>query len=189
MLHEINGLPAHVLLIHAVVVLAPIGALFTVLSAVWPTARRRIGVYGPITCLVVLVLVPITTNAGEWLEDKLTDGQPDSAPFVKKIEKHADLGDTFLWFAIGLFVLSTAVWWIGRTTDRAANGSGTVTAVDGGGGGIGTKVRTGTGTATTAAVPVAVQYVVAALAVLMSIAIVVQLVRIGDSGAQAVWGT
>ena len=37
----VNGLPAHVLLVHAVVVLVPLTSLLLVLVAVWPAARRR----------------------------------------------------------------------------------------------------------------------------------------------------
>lgn len=37
----INGLPAHVLLVHAVVVLVPLTAIMLVLAAFWPSARRR----------------------------------------------------------------------------------------------------------------------------------------------------
>ena len=68
---QINGLPAHVLLIHAIVILIPLGALFTVLSAVWPAAHRKLGFLAPLACLIGVVLVPVTTNAGEWLEEKI----------------------------------------------------------------------------------------------------------------------
>ncbi len=168
MITEIGGLPAHVLLVHAIVVLAPLGALFTILSVVWPAARRKLGFISPLTCLVVLVLTPVTTNAGEWLEERLTARGPDEA-----IEKHADLGDTFLLFAVGLFVFSAAVWWIGRMDDRA---SGEANDASG-----------GTAVATRTSVPVAVRYAVAVVAVLVSVATVVQLYRIGDSGASASW--
>lgn len=172
MLTEIGGLPAHVLLIHLIVVLAPLGALFTVLSAVWPAARRKLGPISPLTCLIVLVLTPVTANAGEWLEERLTSQRPDG-----QIEKHADLGDTFLWFAIGLFVFSAAVWWLGRLEDRTdASATPDVTGTGG-----------STVVATRTAVPVAVRYAVAAISVLVSIATMVQLYRIGDSGASATW--
>jgi hypothetical protein len=36
----IGGLPAHILLVHAVVGLVPVTALLVVLVAVWPAARR-----------------------------------------------------------------------------------------------------------------------------------------------------
>ncbi|SHG74230.1 hypothetical protein SAMN05443575_2673 [Jatrophihabitans endophyticus] len=182
---EIGGLPAHVLLIHAIVVLAPLGALFTILSAVWPAARHKLGVISPLTCLVVLALVPVTTNAGEWLEDRLTENGPNAA-----IEKHADLGDTFLWFAIGLFVVSAAVWWVGRVDDRAAATRPEATRPEADGtGGPGGPGATATAVRPTArtAVPVAVRVAVAVVAIAVSLVTVWQLYRIGDTGADATW--
>src|SRR4051812_12836309 len=97
-LTKINGLPAHVLLIHAVVILLPLAAAMVVVGAVWPAARRKLGFLTPALALVVLVLVPITTNAGEWLEKRL--------PESDAIEKHQRLGDQLLPWAIGIFVLA-----------------------------------------------------------------------------------
>ena len=52
---EFNGLPLHILIVHAVVVGIPLAALLTVLSAVWPAARRRLGIVTPIVALFALV--------------------------------------------------------------------------------------------------------------------------------------
>ncbi len=38
----IAGLPAHALLVHAIVVLAPLTAALEILCAIWPAARRRL---------------------------------------------------------------------------------------------------------------------------------------------------
>ncbi|WP_006243300.1 hypothetical protein [Mycolicibacterium tusciae] len=38
----LDGLPAHVLLVHFVVVLAPMTAVLLVVCAVWPAAQRRL---------------------------------------------------------------------------------------------------------------------------------------------------
>lgn len=38
----LDGLPAHVLLVHFVVVLAPMTAVLLVVYAVWPAAQRRL---------------------------------------------------------------------------------------------------------------------------------------------------
>jgi hypothetical protein len=38
----IGGLPAHILLVHAVVVLVPLAALLVVLVTAWPAARARL---------------------------------------------------------------------------------------------------------------------------------------------------
>jgi len=98
----INNLPAHVLLVHAVVVLIPLAALMTVLSAVWPTVGRRLGVLTPIVAFVGLVFVPLTTEAGEWLEAHL--------PASDLIERHTAFGDGVLPWAAGLTVLAVVGW-------------------------------------------------------------------------------
>lgn len=98
----VAGLPLHILLVHAVVVLVPLAALCTVLAAVWPAARRRLGVASPLLALVALVLVPITTAAGEWLEDRV-----GATPLV---QRHAALGTGLLPWAIALFAVAVAVW-------------------------------------------------------------------------------
>ena len=62
---RINGLPAHILLVHVVVVLVPAAALAVVLAAWWPAARRRLGVGMPALTFLALLFVPVTTHAGE----------------------------------------------------------------------------------------------------------------------------
>lgn len=116
MLTRINGLPAHVLLVHAVVVLVPLAALMAVLAAVWPAFRRRAGVAVPVMALVALVCVPLTTSAGEWLARRV--------PYTPLLHKHTELGDTLLPWMVGVFVVAVATWGITRWLDRTA-GDGT----------------------------------------------------------------
>jgi hypothetical protein len=66
---EINGLPAHVLFVHFIVVLVPLTALLVILCALWPAARRRLVRPTVILTAVIAALTPITINAGEWLID------------------------------------------------------------------------------------------------------------------------
>lgn len=119
---EISGLPAHILLIHLVVIGIPLAALLTILSAVWPAARRRLGIITPIVALGALVMVPITTNAGEWLQARVYQGFTNPL-----IVRHADLGDQLLPWAIGLFLLGVLSWGLpvlaGRPNAAAALGS------------------------------------------------------------------
>jgi hypothetical protein len=98
----INGLPAHVLLVHAVVVLAPLSALFVVLAAWWPAARIRFGLFTAILSAVTLVLVPITTEAGEWLEHRL--------PRTPLLRAHTHLGDELLPWMIGLTAVALGLY-------------------------------------------------------------------------------
>lgn len=157
----INGIPAHVLFVHVVVVLVPLTALCLVLCALWPSVMRRFGLALPILALVSLVSVPLTTNAGEWLEQHV-----DSSALVRK---HAELGDQLLPWAVALFVLATAVWWTYR---RAA--ARTPDAVE----------STGRAVAT---VHHPLRVVAAALSLLIGVGAGIQVYRIGDSGAKAAW--
>jgi len=162
-LHEINGLPAHVLLIHVVIVLVPAAAVMLVASAVWPAARAKLGFLTPAVAAVALVFVPITTNAGHWFQSHLPNHFGDTAG----VRHHAALGNQLLPWAIGIFVLAAAVWVLGR---RFAYGWRVADGPD----------RT--------ALPVWAVAAVAVLAVGISVGGVVQLYRIGDSGAKSVWG-
>ncbi len=160
----IHGLPAHVLLLHVVVVLLPLGAFFTVLSAVWPAARRKLGFIAPLTCLVALVFVPITTNAGEWYQHYLESRAGSALP---PIDHHAGLGRNMIWFAIGLFVVSAVVYVLGRSNDRPVAAPAGRVAV----------LRSS-----------ALSYTVAAVAIVVSALAMWWLYRVGDSGATAVYG-
>ncbi|GAB1692638.1 hypothetical protein KRM28CT15_44410 [Krasilnikovia sp. M28-CT-15] len=59
----INGLPAHVLLVHAILVLLPLAAVLLVVTAVSPAMRRRLAGPNALLSLAVLALVPVTTDA------------------------------------------------------------------------------------------------------------------------------
>jgi hypothetical protein len=163
-LDKINGLPAHVLLIHVVIVLLPLAALALVLSAAWPTARARLGFVSPALALIVLIFVPITTNAGEWLQNHLQGGVGQSPA----IRHHAALGHDLLPWAIGIFVMAAAVWVLGRMYVLGwASTSSEITP--------------------RRQLPVWVTGVLTVLSLAVAIGGVVQLYRIGDSGAKAVW--
>jgi hypothetical protein len=154
---QINGLPAHVLLIHLVVVLVPVAALLVVAQAWSPAARRWAGPLGPLLALAALVAVPVTTNAGEWLQHRL--------PPTPLIKHHAQLGDQLLPWALALFVLSVAVLLLGRRGEEARRP---------------VVLPPTQGSA-------AVQILVAVLVTVAAVGAVVQVYRIGDSGAKAVW--
>ncbi|APX04403.1 MULTISPECIES: DUF2231 domain-containing protein [Arthrobacter] len=100
--YEVSGLPMHVLLVHATVVFVPLAALCTLLSLLWPAARRRLGIVTPLIALLALVLVPITTAAGSWLLDRV-----DSTP---QINAHMQLGGTLLPWVVGVFLVALAEW-------------------------------------------------------------------------------
>ncbi|MEV0565958.1 DUF2231 domain-containing protein [Dactylosporangium sp. NPDC050588] len=104
----VNGLPAHILLVHAIVVLLPLAALLLVLTAVWPAARRRFAGPNAILSVLLVALVPVTTSAGEWLEHRVEE--------TALLERHTELGDTAIWAALPVAVLALAIWWRQRET-------------------------------------------------------------------------
>lgn len=161
----IDGLPAHVLFVHAVVVLVPLTALLLVLCALWPAVARRLSTLVAVLGVLTLASVPLTTHAGEWLEAHV-----GSDPLVRR---HAELGDGMLTWAIGLCVLALVVWWATRRRAAAAEGAADGTA--------------GTDTAVSVWSKTPVHVVVAVLAIAVAAGSVVDVYRIGDSGAKAAW--
>ncbi|AEM81384.1 DUF2231 domain-containing protein [Streptomyces violaceusniger] len=157
----VNGLPAHVLIVHFVVVLVPLSALAVVVGAIWPSAARRMGVALPLLALVTLACVPLATGAGEWLEKHV-----DSDALVRR---HAELGDGLLPWAVALLVLAAVIWWTARRSAAAEAASGERTQ------------------AVASRYALLVRVAVAVLCVGVAAGAVVDVHRIGDSGAKAAW--
>lgn len=92
---NLMGLPAHPLIVHAVVVLVPLAALGLFLSAVWPAARDKIGWITVGISAFCLVMIPFATGSGENLEERVDESE--------LVEKHADLAERMLPWVIVLF--------------------------------------------------------------------------------------
>lgn len=147
---SVNGLPLHPLVVHAIVVLLPLAALGVIALAVRPAWRGR---FGPLVIAVTAVAtgaIPLATESGENLERSV--GDPG---------RHAELGDTLIWFAVPLLLAAVGLvalhYWSARQSSPARRSA-------------------------MLAIPAAV------LAVLIAAANLVQVYRIGESGARAVWG-
>jgi hypothetical protein len=152
---DVAGLPLHPLIVHAVVVLTPLTVLALLLGTFWPAARRRLGIVTPLAALVVLVLVPITVNAGLALAALIGP--------VPAVERHRQLGEMLLPWAIALFAVAAAQWawyrWGDARVRERSPGAARVTAI-----------------------------VIGAASVVVGVGATAMLVLIGDSGARAVWG-
>ncbi|MEB3033648.1 hypothetical protein [[Mycobacterium] nativiensis] len=94
----IAGLPAHVLLLHAVVVLVPLTAILLILCAVWPAARRRLVWLVAALAAITLLVTPATVRAGEWLADT---GKIDGSP---QLDTHMTAGEYGVYMALALAV-------------------------------------------------------------------------------------
>jgi hypothetical protein len=150
-LTTIFGLPAHALLVHGIVVLAPLTAMLEILCAVLPAARRRLVWLNLAFAVGVLVLTPLTTSAGQWLYDQ----QPQPAAIL---EIHQQRGQWMIYFAVGLLVVAIVQavqhWLESRSSEPKR----------------------------------ALAVVAAVLAVVIGVSSIIGVIRIGDAGAQAVWG-
>jgi hypothetical protein len=158
---SVFGLPVHPLAVHATVVLVPLAALALLAHVLVPAARRRLGVVTPGLAVVALVLVPISTQSGEDLEHRM----PESA----LIERHAQLADGMLPWALALAVVAVGVYLVGRRQERRPDAEGTA------------------GDAATWAGPRWAQVLATVLAVVAVVGLVQQVVRVGHAGATATW--
>jgi hypothetical protein len=157
---EFNGLPLHILIVHAVVIVIPLAALCALLTAFWPTARRRLGIVTPLVALVALALVPLAVQAGEWLQSRVVDVTP-------LMGAHTSLGRTLLPWVIGLFLVAAVQWFWYRY--MAVTGTRFASVVPSRGARI----------AATIVLDVAV--------LVTSLGSLVMVALIGDSGSRAVW--
>jgi len=145
----INGLPAHPLLVHFIVVLAPLTAVLAILCAVWPAARQRLVWLVLALAAATTALTPLTTESGEWLEGRVGESE--------LLERHTELGDTMIYFALALLVAAILL----VVTHRRAGRGRTL--------------------------PTALSAAVAVFVVVASVATAAQVYRIGHSGAESVW--
>ncbi|MBX6387699.1 MAG: hypothetical protein IRZ08_01645 [Frankia sp.] len=165
---EIFGLPSHALIVHATVVLVPLTALLLVLCALWPRLRRALGPLPAIAALAMVILVPITTESGESLRDRLLF-EPEG------VARHADLASGLLPWVAGMFVAALLLLFADGWRPTAwASPSPSGTA--GGHRAAGARRR-----------PAALALVASVLVIGLAVGSVVQVVRVGHSGAEAVW--
>lgn len=167
----INGLPAHILLVHAVVVLIPLSALLLVLVATWPAARARLVWPTAVLSVLALISVPLTTDAGEWLERRVARSE--------LVRTHTELGDSMLPWAIALAVVALVV--LGR---HLYSGRAAVGRHEGPGAAL---VESRRSTRDPQVVGFVVTIAVAVIAVVVAVGSVVTVYRIGDSGSRAAW--
>ena len=85
----VGGVPAHPLVVHAVVVLLPLAAVGTLLVVARPLWRRQLGVWVLLLALAGVAAVPVATQTGEQLQRALGGGGP-------LVEIHEHRADTLL---------------------------------------------------------------------------------------------
>ena len=97
---EIGGLPAHILLVHGVVVLAPLAGVLSVVFALLRRSRQVLAWPLGVLALVMVPLAVLTAEAGEQLQK----ARPASA----LIKEHAEQGGFFRVVAVIFLVVAAA---------------------------------------------------------------------------------
>ncbi|MEH0841693.1 DUF2231 domain-containing protein [Micromonospora sp. CPCC 205711] len=103
MFKEINGLPGHVLVVHAVVVFVPLLALLAAAYGLMPRWRPRLDWAVAVLAVVTPILAWVATESGEAFQEALeAKGYPPE--LLAKIHEHSEYGENLLWFTVGLAV-------------------------------------------------------------------------------------
>ncbi|MBM6401902.1 DUF2231 domain-containing protein [Phycicoccus sonneratiae] len=110
MFDTVFGIPTHALVVHAVVVLAPLTALLLVLVAVSERLRARIGIALPLLATVSAISGFVAKESGESLERRVGESN--------LVEEHAELGDVLPIILIAVAVLTWVIWLVWRRTPR-----------------------------------------------------------------------
>ena len=166
-LFTVAGLPAHPLLVDAVAVLLPLAAVCSVGLAVHRGARRRFGWPVLVLTAVAVVAVPLADATGEQLRDHLPAPNP-------LLAMHEAQGKLLLPYALGFGVTVVLLVVAGRLADRERAAT----------------ARPANGTDETAVVSTTwrrISVLASVLVIGMSVVTTVDVVRIGTTGAQAVW--
>lgn len=100
-INELFGLPAHPLVVHGAVVLLPLAAIATILTAILPRARRSYALLTFLVALTATTAVGLAQQSGEALEERVDE--------TELVEEHTEQGETVLPWAIALTVTAAAV--------------------------------------------------------------------------------
>jgi hypothetical protein len=105
MFDTFRGLPVHALVVHAVVVLVPLGALGVVAIAIVPRWRQRFGVAVLAITTAGLVAVPVATMSGRKLKEHLHA----TGVVAKQIQHHQNMGKLVIYPTAALWILAVVL--------------------------------------------------------------------------------
>jgi hypothetical protein len=159
---EINGLPAHVLIVHAAVVFVPLAAMSALLYALMP--RWRWATRLPTVALGAIALGAVIAAyySGKNFEARFAK---NGEPVPGGVSLHAERATVLLWLTIVFFVIVLAAVWglggpSGLKSDRGARGRHD---------------------------PL-IEWSLTGMVVVLAIAEILMTIQTGDAGANAVWG-
>jgi uncharacterized membrane protein len=156
---EVNGLPLHPLVVHAVVVLTPLSALCGLAYAAVPRWRWLLRWPLVLLTLAATGAAVLAASAGE----SLLESRPglEDLPAVETHQGAGELLRNILF--LDLLVVAVSAWWLGGPSALAS--------------GKGARRQRG-----------GLDLAVAAVLVVASVVVLYAAFAAGDSGARAVWG-
>ena len=108
---EINGLPLHVLVIHATVVFGPLAGVTGLAYAVLPGWRPRLRWPLVVVVATALVLTWVAVLSGQDFLDSDRFATAEGA-FRGKLELHEERGEQLRWIASAFAVVAfSSAWW------------------------------------------------------------------------------
>ena len=126
MFDQFNGMPVHVLLVHAAVVFVPLLALAAVVYALVPRLRSRVGWVAALLAVGAPVAALFAKLSGEAFKDRLVaSGMPATA--LEPINTHQGYGDLTFFSSLALGIVTGAMIYLvsrasgGRPLPRAAD--------------------------------------------------------------------
>jgi uncharacterized membrane protein len=102
---QINGLPVHILVIHATVVFVPLLAFGAIVFAVVPRWRSRIGWAVIGTAVIAPIVTFVSKESGEKLYDR-TVKNGAKGTFLDKLNTHMNYGSDLFWWVLALAVVT-----------------------------------------------------------------------------------
>jgi hypothetical protein len=128
---QINGLPVHVLVLHAAVVFVPLLALGAIVYAVVPRWRLRVNWAVAILAVITPITCFVTKESGEKLYDRLVGGGLKGKP-LDDLNKHMNFGTHTFWWVLALGIVTLVMLiltWGSRSLPMIAGAAGSVVMV------------------------------------------------------------
>jgi len=162
--YSFAGLPLHVLLVHAMLVLTPLVCLALIVVSAWPAARRVLWIPVLIAAAVLLPLGLVTIEAGKWLQARV--------PEAPLIQEHTAKGEDIVPWLIAILVVAVLVsaWAVIELVARRRAGPDD-----------GAPQRPSRG------IRIAVGVVLTVASLAVAAGSTWTIVQIGESGSRAVW--
>ncbi len=113
MIDQIQGLPAHPLVVHLPVVLIPLTLLLAIVAVAWPGGRRVLSLVVLIGAAASMLGAQVAVMTGDWLEEQVRD--------TSVVHEHAELGEGTRTLAILMF-LAAVVFFAREWSDRLPGG-------------------------------------------------------------------